>query len=135
MQRFSFSAKWIAGKTNKDADALSRAPVDSPSPDDELGEGAPFQLARLSPLCVIERLDTKVLDPILEKVKAAALIDHVMQELRDTIIQGFPSDKCNLPHSLRPFGRCGSNWPSTTPTTWSLLTPASSSPRHCKATS
>ena len=103
MQRFSFSAKWIAGKANKDADALSRAPVGSPSTDDELGEGAPFQPARLSLLYAIERSDAKVLDPILEKVKAAALIDPVMQELRDTIIQGFPSEKCNLSHSLRPF--------------------------------
>jgi hypothetical protein len=103
MQRFSFSAKWIAGKANKDADALSRAPVGQPSPGDELGEGAPFQPARLSLLCAIERSDAKVLDPILEKVKAAALIDPVMQELRDTIIRGFPNEKCNLPYSLRPF--------------------------------
>ena len=103
MQRFSVSAKWIAGKANKDADALSRAPVGQPSPGDELGEGAPFQPARLSLLCAIERSDAKVLDPILEKVKAAALIDPVMQELRDTIIRGFPNEKCNLPYSLRPF--------------------------------
>ena len=39
MQRYSFIARWIPGKQNLAADALSRAPVEQLSPDDELGEG------------------------------------------------------------------------------------------------
>jgi hypothetical protein len=39
MQRYQFRARWVRGKDNLDADALSRAPVDIASPNDELVEG------------------------------------------------------------------------------------------------
>jgi hypothetical protein len=41
MQRYSFVARWVPGKQNSDADALSRAPVDKAITNDELGEGLP----------------------------------------------------------------------------------------------
>lgn len=103
MQRFSFVAQWIAGKVNKDADALSRAPIVAAIAEDELGEGEPLPPARLSFLCAIEKSDPSILDPVLERVKVAAAADPVMQQLRDTIIKGFPNEKCNLPDPLRPY--------------------------------
>jgi hypothetical protein len=44
-----------------------------------------------------------VADPILDRIKTAALEDKQMIELREAIINGFPNDKCNLSLSLRPF--------------------------------
>ena len=41
MQRFDFKATWVPGKSNTDADALSRAPFEQPKPEDELAEGTP----------------------------------------------------------------------------------------------
>ena len=103
MQRFSFIATWIAGKENKDADALSRAPIVAAVSEDELGEGALLMPARLSLLCAIEKSDPKVLDPILVRVKAAAAVDPIMEQLRRAIREGFPNDKCNLQPPLRPI--------------------------------
>ena len=103
LQRFSFEAKWIAGKDNKDADALSRAPIVTAVVDEELGEGASWAPARMSFLYAIEKSDPKLLNPILERVKAVASTDPVMQQLSDTIIQGFPNEKCNLSDALHPF--------------------------------
>jgi len=106
MQRYAFTARWIPGKENTDADALSRAPVLAATPKDELAEGAflvpPRQVLLL---CAIEGSDPKVLDPILENEKRAASIDPVMQELRKVILDGFPTGKCNLSSALRPFWR------------------------------
>ena len=103
MQRFSFVTQWIAGKANKDADALSRAPIVAAIAEDELGEGEPLPPARLSFLCAIDNSDPSILDPVLERVKVAAAADPVMQQLRDVITKGFPNDKCNLPDCLRPY--------------------------------
>ena len=43
------------------------------------------------------------LDPVLEKVKAAAPADPTMIELRQLIWDGFPNDKCNLSTAMRPY--------------------------------
>lgn len=103
MQRYAFRARWIPGKANLDADALSRAPVDTAVPDDELAEGAPSFPARLAVVGAIGGSDSAVVDPVLEKLKSAASVDPVMIELRQAIVHGFPNDKCNLSASLRPF--------------------------------
>lgn len=43
------------------------------------------------------------IDLALEKVKRAASSYLVISALRNTILNGFPNDKCNLPMALRPF--------------------------------
>jgi hypothetical protein len=44
MQHYAFVARWVPGKQNSDADALSRATVDKATTSDELGEGLPSYL-------------------------------------------------------------------------------------------
>ena len=69
MQRYSFTAPWIPGKDNVEADAFSRAPCDAPGSDDELSEGPLSFAARSVLLATINGSDKKVLDPVLEKNK------------------------------------------------------------------
>ena len=112
MQRYQFKAQWVPGKENVEADALSRSPVDTASSsikhqqqhqENELAEEAVSFSAKLALINAISGSDTEVLDPVLERIKMTAQKDKQMIELRETIINGFPNDKCNLSLSLRPF--------------------------------
>ena len=103
MQRYNFVASWVPGRDNSAADALSRAPVDQPTPADELAEGPPSFSARLAIVFAIEDFDPAVVDPVLTNIQDATARDPVMIDLRDTILHGFPNDKCNLSLTLRPF--------------------------------
>ena len=103
MQRFSFIAKWVPGKANVDADALSRAPVSQPKEEDELAEGPASSIARQAIIAVIAGSSDTVIDPVLERIKEEAASDNIMVELRDTILKGFPNGRCNLSAQLRPF--------------------------------
>ena len=103
MQRYSFQARWIPGKQNADADALSRAPVDIATPMDEIGDAPPANQVRLQLIQAIEGSDPAVLDPVLEAVAAAAARDPVMIQLRNTITTGFPNNKCNLPKLIGQY--------------------------------
>ena len=88
MQRFDFRAVWVPGKTNIDADALSRAPVDQPKPEDELAEGPPSNTAQQAVISVIEGSAAAVVDPVLDRIGQAAKVDATMVALRDTILPG-----------------------------------------------
>jgi hypothetical protein len=46
MSRFSLNARWVPGKENVEADALSRSPVDQPTEADLVGEGPTSYTAR-----------------------------------------------------------------------------------------
>jgi hypothetical protein len=103
MQRYQLKARWVPRKENIDADALSRAPVDKASTKDALAEGVASSFTRLSLISAISGSDASVLDPVLERITMAAQKDSCQIELKKTIINGFPNDKCNLSLSLRPF--------------------------------
>jgi hypothetical protein len=103
MQRFSFTARWIPGKGNLMADALSRAPVHLASPNDELAEVPPSAAASVSLLAAIEGSNDNLNDPLLKQIALTTTTDPVMKVLREMILAGFPNDKCNLPLPLRPF--------------------------------
>jgi hypothetical protein len=106
MQRYAFVARWVPGKQNSDADALSRAPVDKATISDELGEGLPSYQEKIA-LMSLSGNQLSQADPnlgsVLEKIKCAAANDPVIVKLRNQIISGFPNDKCNLDSDLRPF--------------------------------
>ena len=103
MQRYAFTARWIPGKDNKDADALSRAPYSSPSTEDQLAEGPASFTIRNTILAMIGGSDAATLDPVLERVKTAAATDPIMQELRELVRNGFPNEKGNLSEEMRPY--------------------------------
>ena len=106
MQRYSFIARWVPGKQNVGADALSRAPVDQVTVGDEIGEGLPSFTAKVAMLSLSEisaSTDDATIDPVLQKIKRAAAIDPIMQKLKKQICVGFPNDKCNLDLDLRPY--------------------------------
>jgi hypothetical protein len=77
------------------------------SPDDELAEGPPSFSARAAVISTIKGSDVSVADPVLDKIKTAALEDKQMIELRVAIINCFPNDKCNISLSIRPFWTYG----------------------------
>ena len=103
MLRYTFTAKWVPGKLNIEADALSRFPISYGSVDDELVEGPSAFTALTAIVGIISGSAPSAVDSTLEKVKAAAASDPVMSALRNTIFSGFPNDKCNFPLALRPF--------------------------------
>ncbi|XP_032778719.2 uncharacterized protein K02A2.6-like [Daphnia magna] len=106
MQRYSFTVRWIPGKENLMADALSRAPVHLASPNDELAEVPPSADACISLLAAITGSDDSLSDPLLKEIVLTTATDPVMKALREMILAGFPNDKCNLllgPLPLRPF--------------------------------
>ena len=103
MARYIFTARWVPGNRNIEADALSRSPVLHGSREDELGEGPQTFTARVAVVGIIAGSHATTVDATLQKVKLAAASDPVMVALRATILEGFPNDKCNLPLALRPF--------------------------------
>ena len=96
MSRFSFHARWVPGKENVEADALSRSPVDQPTEADSLGEGPTLYTARKAVVnMVAEWSGSKkgTADMTLESIKAAAATDSDLQDLREVIMNGFPQRK------------------------------------------
>ena len=103
MSRFCFHARWVPGKENVEADALSRAPVDKPTAKDLLGEGPTRYTARTAVVGMITGSVEETTDNTLDAIKKAAAADPILQKLRETIMAGFPNEKANLPADLRPF--------------------------------
>lgn len=106
MSRFSFNARWVPGKENVEADALSCSPVDQPTEADLVGEGPTSYTARTAVVNMIsEWSESKkgTTDMTLEGIKAAAAIDRDDQDLREVIMNGFPNEKTNLAVNVRPF--------------------------------
>ena len=70
MQRYCFIMRWVPGKENLGTDTLSRAPIDQPSPRDELGEGhQAFSAKSVLVGFISENTSTEKtnVDPILKK--------------------------------------------------------------------
>lgn len=103
MQRYAFTARCIPRKDTRDTDTLSRTPNSNPSTEDQLGEGPVSFTVINTILAMIDGSDAATLDPVLERVKAVAATDTTMQELRQVIWNGFPSEKCNLSEAIRPY--------------------------------
>ena len=70
---------------------------------EQLRDGPASFTARIALISVITGSDAEVVDPVLDKVKTAALNDKEMIHLREQILNGFPNEKCNLQAALRPY--------------------------------
>ena len=101
MQRYQLSPRWVPGKENIDANALSRAPVGAASEANEFAEGVQTYGSGRALIVAISGTDATVTDPALERIKNASKAVSLMCELRETIANGFPNDKCNLISTLQ----------------------------------
>jgi hypothetical protein len=52
MARYNFTARWIPGNRNIEADALSRSPISPGAPSDELGDGPQTFTARIAMIAI-----------------------------------------------------------------------------------
>ena len=102
IQDAKFEARWVRGADHKVADALSRAPVDDPKPEDEYGEkkGSPSGIRALRARA-LESVVTQ--DVGIQKLKIAAFQDPNYQALLRQVLEGFPVEKGDLAAELHPF--------------------------------
>jgi hypothetical protein len=103
MARYNFTARWVPGNRNIEADALARLPILRGEASDKLGEGPQSFTARVAVVGIIAESPDTIVDATLEKVRWAVAADLVLTALRATVREGFPNDICNLPLALRPF--------------------------------
>ena len=106
---YSFTAVWKAGKTHQLPDALSRAPVDHPSPEDEEAEQEVAHQTRSVMLAHIRNggdddgETSPFHDVILDKIREAARTDETYQTLRGVVLHGFPDHKADVPSVIHPY--------------------------------
>ena len=98
LRPYQLQATWRKGTDNAFADALSRYPVQQPSPDDELGQDP-----SVSGLSIRACLRDDSSNLRMHTLQEAALADPDYQLLRQTVLNGFPACKTALPHPLRPY--------------------------------
>ena len=109
LSQFNFVATWRQGKLHAIPDALSRAPVDDPGPDDEEAEqDISHQIASMVARLVSDVTDTDggsnvFRDVALSELRAAAEKDPEMIALKDAIWAGFPEHRTQLDPLLGPY--------------------------------
>ena len=108
LRPYKYRAEHISGDKNKVADAFSRAPVDTPTEDDCLGEGVSPQIRRIvrraaSCAGAEDEVDNELVDPNMEWIRTAAKEDPIYQDLLETVRTGFPEDRNKLSESIRPY--------------------------------
>ena len=98
---FQFRTIWQKGSQHAVADALSRAPVNTPTSDDTPGEEDP-QYASPAIRACLRHTDSS--QPCLSfvAVQNAAKADPEYQQLVDTVTEGFPVAQSKLPVYLKP---------------------------------
>ena len=99
---FQFRTIWQKGSQHAVADALSHAPVTTPTADDTLGEEDP-QYASPAIRACLRHTDSS--QPCLSfvAVQNAAKADPEYQQLVDTVTEGFPVAQSKLPVYLKPY--------------------------------
>ena len=108
LRPYKYRAEHISGANNKVADAFSRAPVDKPTEEDQLAEGASTQIRRIvrraaSCAGVEDEVKEELMDPNIEWIKTAACEDKAYQELLETVRMGFPDDSKKISEAVRPY--------------------------------
>ena len=110
---YQFTAKWQKGSQHEAADALSRSPISSPSHDDELAEkdiDIANRQERIHEAMSTAQVRVSTLQETeheslhLQELRQHAERDQEYQALKDTILQGFPNAKANLPMLLKNSG-------------------------------
>jgi hypothetical protein len=107
--RYVFQTVLRRGKDHAIPDALSRAPVSDPKPEDLLDSGLVAQ-ARIAVFNIVPAMETDedvgpshLPDPLLGDLRAAASSDADYSALLTAIQDGFPSRQEDLPITIRGF--------------------------------
>ena len=110
LMAYNFTAVWKAGKMHHLPDALSRAPVGQPSPEDEEAEReivhqtrSTFMARRRNEEDGDEATASPMQNIILEKVRETSRADETYQKVIETVMNGFPEHKADLPNLVRPY--------------------------------
>jgi len=99
---YNLTATWLKGCHNNAPDALSRHPVSEPSPQDMLAEVDIFNQPEPS-ISEIRAITSTHLNPHLETLRRVAREDTEYQQLRQLILNGFPSHRSQLPDSCKRY--------------------------------
>ena len=104
---YSFSACWQKGAKHCIPDALSRAPVSDPAPEDEVAEMSEAVHTAVVAALQLTGEDGAQIAPLrdrtLDAVRAAAARDPEYSMLRDTVIDGFPEHRQEVTPAVRPY--------------------------------
>ena len=104
---YLYTAVWRAGKQLSIPDALSRAPVSHPTPEDETAcaDSTAHLRAVISVNAVAsdEDVPPQDSDRTLQDLREAARLDPSYSRLRDCVTSGFPPNRYDLHNDLLPF--------------------------------
>ena len=96
---FTFTTRWTSGKDHCIPDALSRAPVSDPSPEDQEAEedvehhvnAITTNASRVALDDNQDETDDHLRDPMIDRLRTVASKDDNYQTLIDNIQRGFPA--------------------------------------------
>ena len=95
--RYTFTAEHVKGKSLVDADALSRAPTNEPTREDQIAE----EQITAHVNAVIETMPAT--NTKLAEIKKLACTDTELQTLKTMIRKGWPQSKQQCPEECKPF--------------------------------
>ena len=94
--KYTFTAQHVPGTKMEDADALSRAPHQHPTPTDTIDEEIEFYVQE-----IIKQMPAST--PYLKKGRKATKIDTQLQDLSKIMMQGWPKSRQECPMNIQPF--------------------------------
>ena len=94
LDHLNYTATYIKGSLNYEADALSRAPIDPPEPEEEDAEANGYEQ-------ISEVIQTNESNTWAEIIQASE--DELSANIRKHVINGWPEDKMNLTADLWPY--------------------------------
>ena len=108
---FSFTTRWTKGKDHCIPDALSRAPVSDPLPEDQEAEeelehhvhAITINASRMTLEEDIDDTRNHLRDPTLDHLRAVALSDDNYNTLIHNIENGFPTERNKAEANVAPF--------------------------------
>ncbi|XP_059097865.1 uncharacterized protein K02A2.6-like [Tigriopus californicus] len=108
MLGYNFTVKWMAGRQNEAADALSRHPVGQPEARDVVDDEVDFDGSithACTPAMIRSATSVDPIDPLLQDLKSHSNRCSIHRELKALIQNGFPNTKSLLSPSMKPYWR------------------------------
>ena len=103
VQSFQFHVSWRKGTENVFADALSRNPVDIPTPEEEFGESPALSCRTLRVCLQSQETQSPPVNLRFKVLRDAAAVDEDYQQLVEFVRSGFPPSMRDVPASLRAY--------------------------------